>query len=185
MRWLVVLLLSSAVHLLPGGASAVSISLTPDQPSVSVGGSVTLTLEVSALGGAAVGTFDLNVSYDATRFALNSVSFAGALGDVGLGEQLVDVVNSVGNVNVASVSLLDPGELAALQGDPVVLVSFVFDAAAPGSGAFGFGALLLGDAFGAPLAIGTQTGATVDVPEPALALLLALGAVALVRRGRS
>jgi hypothetical protein len=186
MRWLVVLLLSCAAHLAPREAAAVSIALVPSQPSVNVGDSLTLTLEVSALAGAAVGGFDVDVSWDATRFTLIDVSFGGGLGDVGAGEQLTDVVTGASSVSLGSVSLLDPGELAGLLTDPLVLVSLVFQATGAGAGGFGIDAALLSDAFAAALPIGSQTGATVDVvPEPALALLLGLGAGALARRRRA
>jgi hypothetical protein len=185
MRWLVVLLLSCVANLAPREAAAVSIALVPSQPSVNVGGSVTLTLEVSALAGAAVGAFDVDVSYDAVRFALLDVVFGGALGDVGAGEQLTDVVSGAGSVSLGSVSLLDPGELAGLVTDPLVLVSLTFQATGAGAGGFAIDAALLSDAFAAALPIASQTGTSVDVvPEPGLALLLALGAGALARGRR-
>ena len=184
MRWLVVLLLSCVANLAPREAAAVSIALFPSQPSVNVGDPVTLTLRASELAGAAVGGFDVDVSYDATRFTLIDITFGGALGDVLAGDQLTDVVTGLGTVSLGSVSLLDPVTLAGLQTDPLTLVSLLFEATAPGAGAFGIGAALLSDAFGAALTIGSQTGTSVDVvPEPALAWLLALGAAALARGG--
>jgi hypothetical protein len=186
MRWLVVLLLSCLANLAPREAAAVSIALLPSQPSVNVGGPLTLTLQASALAGAAVGGFDVDLTYDASRFTLIDVVFGGALGDVAAGDQLTDVVSGTGTVSLGSVSLLDPVALALLQTDPLALVSLLFEATAPGAGAFGIEAALLSDAFGAALTIGSQTGTSVDVvPEPALALLLALGAGALVRRRRA
>ena len=185
MRWLVVLLLSCVANLAPREAAAVSIALVPSQPSVAVGESFTLTFEASALAGAAVGAFDVDVSFDPALFTLLSVTFGSALGDVGAGDQLTDVVNGTGSVSLGSVSLLDAGTLAGLVTDPLVLVSLTFEATGAGSGAFGIEAALLSDAFAAALAIGSQTGATVDaVPEPALALLLGLGAGAFARRRR-
>ena len=182
MRWLVVLLLSCVANLAPRDAAAVSIALVPSQPSVAVGDPVTLTLRASALAGAAVGAFDVDLSFDAALFTLLDVTFGSALGDVDAGEQLTDVVNGTGSVSLGSVSLLTPGELAALVTDPLVLVSLTFEATGAGAGAFGIEAALLSDAFAAALPIGSQTGVTVDVvPEPALALLLAVGAVALAR----
>jgi hypothetical protein len=185
MRWLVVLLLSCVVHLLPRDAAAVSISLTPPGQFVGVGDTFALTLEAGALAGAAVGAFDVDVSFDATRFTFVGVTFGGALGDVGLGEQLTDVVSGAGSVSLASVSLLDPLALAALQGDPVALASLTFQAIAAGAGAFMIEAAQLSDEFAAELAIGSVVTATVDVvPEPGIALLLALGAGALARGRR-
>ncbi len=185
MRYLAVLLLSFGTSLLPRAAAAVSISLTPASQTVNVGDAFTLTLEAGALASAAVGAFDVDVSYDATRVTLVDVTFSSALGDVGLGEQATDVVTGTGSVSLGSVSLLDPITLAALQGDPVALVSLTFEAIASGAAAFGIDTAQLTDAFAAALSIGSQTGATVDVPEPALAWLLALGAGALAVRRRS
>jgi hypothetical protein len=186
MRWIAVLLIACGATLLPRTAAALSISFTPPGQFVGVGGSVTLVLEASALAGAAVGGFDVDVSFDAALFTLTDVTFSGSLGDVGLGEQSTDVVNGIGSVSLGSVSLLDPLALDALQGDPVALVSLTFQAVAIGAGAFVVEAVQLSDAFGAELVIGSVTPATVDVvPEPALAWLLALGAGALAMRRRS
>jgi len=185
MRWLVVLLLSLVVHAVPNAASAVSISLVPSSASLNVGDSVTLALEVGALAGAAVGAYDVALSFDAARFTLTGVTFSSALGDIGAGEQLTDVVSGAASVSLGSVSLLEPALLVALQTDPLTIVSLTFQAMSAGAGAFGIDTVLLSDAFGAGLAVGTRTGTTVDVvPEPALglALLLALGAAAVARR---
>jgi hypothetical protein len=185
-RWLAVLVIACGATLLPRTAAALSISFAPPGQFVGVGGSVTLALEASALGGAAVGGYDVDVSFDAALFTLTDVTFSGSLGDVGLGEQLTSVVNGVGSVSLASVSLLDPATLAALQADTVSLVSLTFQAVAVGAGAFVVEAAQLSDEFGAELVIGTVTPATVDVvPEPALATVLALGAGALALRRRS
>jgi MYXO-CTERM domain-containing protein len=183
MRSLAVLFLCFAVHALPRAAAAVSISLVPSSATVNVGDTVTIALEVSALAGAAVGGFDVDVSFDPSRFTWVDVVWSGALGDVGAGEQLPgDVVAGPGSVNVASVSLLDPVTLAGLQGDPLTIVSLTFQATAAGTGAFALTAQLA-DAFAGGLPLGSQTGTSVDVvPEPALATLLALGALALARR---
>jgi hypothetical protein len=180
---MIILLLSCGTSWLPRAASAVSIALDPASQTVNVGDSFTLTLEAAALAGAAVGAYDISISYDATRVTLVGVTFGSSLGDVGLGEQSTDVVSGAGSVSLGSVSLLDPFALAALQGDPVALFSLTFQALAPGTGLFGVAATQLSDAFAVALTIGSQTGASVDiVPEPALAWLLALGAGAVARR---
>jgi hypothetical protein len=182
MRWMFVLLLASAGAFAPRSAEAVSIALVPSATTVNVGDTLTLTFEASALAGAAVGGFDLDVSFDAALFSLTDVVFGTALGDESLGDQLTDVVTGTGAVSLGSVSLLGATELAALQGDPVTLVTLSFQALGAGTGPFGIEAAELSDAFGAALAIGSQTGASVEVvPEPALLGLLALGGVALAR----
>jgi hypothetical protein len=182
---LALLCLLLAAPLLPRSAEAASIAVTPPGQLVSVGDSFSVTLEASDLAGEAIGGFDLDVSFDATRFAFVSALFGGALGDVGAGDQLTDVVTGTGLVSLGSVSLLDPTELASLQTGTVSLVTLTFEAVALGAGAFAVEAAQLAYAFGAELAIGSVAPATVDVPEPGLAWLLGLGgAAALVRRRR-
>jgi hypothetical protein len=188
MRWLVLMLLSLVVHGMPNAASAVSISLVPSNSSVNVGDSFTVAVEVAALAGAAVGAFDVSLSFDSARFALTGVTFSSVLGDIGAGEQLTDVVSGAASVSLGSVSLLEPALLAALQTDPLTIVSLTFQAVGAGAGAFGIDTVLLSDAFGAGLAVGNRTDATVDVvPEPVLALALgfALGAAAFARWRRA
>ena len=186
MRWAVVLLLAAVAQLSPRAAAAVSIAVVPSQTSLNVGDSLSVTLEASALAGAAVGAFDVDLGFDPARFSLSGVTFGSALGDVGAGEQLTDVVSGTGSVSLGTVSLLDPVTLAGLQTDPLALVTLVFEAVGAGTGAFTIDAALLSDAFAAALAIDGQTGASVEVvPEPALALLLVFTAGAFGRRGRA
>jgi hypothetical protein len=186
MRWPVVLLLAAVAQLSPRAAAAVSIAVVPSQTSLNVGDSLSVTLEASALAGAAVGAFDVDLGFDPARFSLSGVTFGSALGDVGAGEQLTDVVSGTGSVSLGTVSLLDPVTLAGLQTDPLALVTLVFEAVGAGTGAFTIDAALLSDAFAAALAIDGQTGASVEVvPEPALALLLVFTAGAFGRRGRA
>jgi hypothetical protein len=172
---LVLLCLALVAPLLPRSAEAVNIAVTPPNQFVSVGGQFSLTLEASALAGAAIGGFDVDLGFDATRFAFVSALFGGALGDVGAGDQTTDVVPGAGVVGLGAVSLLDPTELAALQPGTVSLVTLTFQAIASGAGAFTFEFVQLADAFGAELPVVNLTPATVDVvPEPALGGLLAL-----------
>ena len=186
MRWLVVLLLSCVANLAPREAAAVSIALLPSQPSVNVGDSLTLTLQASALAGAAVGGFDVDVTYDAARFTLIDVTFGGALGDVAAGDQLTDVVSGTGTVSLGSVSLLDPVTLAGsrrIRSPSCRSCSRRRRRAPARSGS-------APRCSRTPSARRSRSGArratSVDVvPEPALALLLALGAGALVRRRRA
>jgi hypothetical protein len=179
---LVLLCLVLAAPLLPRSADAVAIAVTPQSQLVSVGGSVSLTLDASALAGAAIGAFDLDLAFDPLRFSFTGAVFGGALGEVGV-DQLTDLVTGAGSVSLGSVSLLAPDELAALQPGTVSLVTLTFEALAIGSGAFTVEFAQLSDAFGADLQLSASTPATVDVvPEPALGWLLALGVAALVRR---
>jgi hypothetical protein len=188
MRSLVLALALTASLSLPGAARAISLTLVPSAPSVALGDPLTVTLQASALAGAAVGAFDVDLGFDPARLAFLSASFGAALGDVSLGEQLTDVIAGAGTLNVAAVSLLDPVALAALQGDPVALVSITFQTLAAGTGAVSVDAALISDAFAAALAVDDRTGASVEVvPEPALALALALAAAAFLaaRRARA
>jgi hypothetical protein len=168
----------------PLSAEAASIAVTPPNQFVSVGGSFSVTLEASALGGAAIGGFDIDLGFDATRFSFVSAVFGGALGDPAV-DQATDVVPGAGVVSLGSVSFLDPTELAALQTGTVSLVTLTFEAIATGAGAFTVEFVQLADAFGAELQVVNLTPATVDVvPEPALAWLLAVAAGAALARRR-
>jgi hypothetical protein len=181
---LVLVCLALAAPLLPRGAEAVSIAVTPPNQAVSVGGSFSVTLEASALAAAAIGAFDVDLGFDATRFAFVSAVFGSQLGDVGV-DQLTDVVPGAGVVSLGSVSLLDPTELAARQPGTVSLVTLTFQATALGAGAFAVDFVQLADAFGAELQVANLTPATVDVvPEPRLGWLALGAAVGLARRRR-
>jgi hypothetical protein len=182
---LVLLCLALAAPLLPRSAEAINLTIFPQNQFVAVGGQFSLTLEASALEGAAIGGFDIDLGFDDTRFAFVSALFGSALGEVGGGDQLTDVVPGAGVVSLGSVSLLDPIELAARQLGTVSLVSLTFQALATGAGAFTFDFIQVSDAFGAELQVINATPATVDVvPEPALGWLLALGGAAGAARRR-
>jgi len=190
MRPLALLLPCLLALALPRATQAVSIALDPPSQAVDRGDTFTLTLPASALAGAAIGAFDVDVSFDAAHVAFVGAAFSNALGDLALGDALPDVVPGAGTLNLASVSLLDPITLAALQGDPVALVTLTFQATAAGAAAFGLDSALLSDAFAVALVLESKTGATVDVPEPGAALLvlgplLALATGAALRRGRA
>jgi hypothetical protein len=180
---LLLLCLALAAPLLPQSAGAVNIAVTPPNQLVSVGGTFSVTLEASALAGAAIGAFDFDLGFDASRFALVSAVFGSQLGDVPA-DQSTDAVPGAGVVSLGAVSLLSPAQLEALQPGTVSLVTLTFEAIATGAGAFTVEFVQLSDAFAAELQVVNLTPATVDVPEPGSAWLLVLAAAALASRRR-
>lgn len=173
-----------ALLLLPGGARALSFALDPAS-LVPGGGAFSLDVVVSGLGNGtapSLGAFDLDLGWDATRLALASVSFGGALGDPVL-QAVTDVVPGPGSVNLVEVSLLAPATLDALQSDRFVVATLGFDVLALGSSAIEVTRALAADALGAALEVERVAGTRVDaIPEPGAAWVFALGLALAARR---
>lgn len=178
-------------------AHALSISVVPSASVVESGGTVDLAVVVDGLDAAdeIVGSYDLDLVFDPAAFAFTSIVYGSAFGPADLvfaGETV-----SAGRVDFSLLSLLDDGELGALQGNSVTLATLAFRAVAPGSGTFSldplsFPGIAVNGVGAALLEFATITGATVrvnarvEVPEPATAplALLALAAVAAMRTRR-
>lgn len=148
---------------------AASISVTPSTQSVNLGDQAVVSLDISGLGtGSApsVGVFDIDLSFDASILALNSVT----VGDPVLGDQLdlfalgsiLGVTPGAGTVNVFEISLDLPDDLNLLQADAFTLATFTFNTLAAGSSVLGLTLNALGDADGFPLEA-TLTGGSIDV----------------------
>jgi hypothetical protein len=151
-------------------------------------------------GEIALESFNLDLAFDESRLAFDSLIFGTSLGDPGDGGETF--LLGPGNPNVNGVvelgefSLLDEAPLLALQSAPFVLATVEFTALAnPGpvvlafltdedgnlqSDALGgFGGEPLGDAVAEPDAI------EVSVPEPALGALLLIALAPVGRRVRA
>jgi hypothetical protein len=161
-------------------ASAALLSVNPSPASVVAGGTVTMSVLVSSLGDV-LGAFDLGVAYDPALLSPTGVTFGPALGDPGLFEALTTSSTATPGVfGISEVSLLGAAQLASLQSAyqfELATLSFVGLANGTVSASFAGGALLVsGGANPTPLVI----------PEPATTLLVALGALALLRgRGKT
>src|SRR5262245_14014501 len=180
-----------------GRANAVVIAVTPASSAVSVGDTFGIDIVVSGLdaGGEIVSAFDLDLAYDAGLVSAAGITFSPLLGVPDVDAFTAGVFSS-GRVDFANLSLLSNLDLAALQGDSVLLARLTFRAldaataalnldplAAPGVALVGLDpfSLLPIDRIGNASVLITRP---TTVPQPgSLALIaLALIAIAIVKR---
>lgn len=193
-----VLAIAVSTTLGAGVARAATIGFTVT-PQPFPGGNVEVALTISGLvdaGAPSLGTFDLDVVFDATVLATPTAVF----GDPVLGDEL-DVTGAgvmaiatpgVGTINLFELSFESEADLNALQSGAFTLATLTFAPVAFGTSSLGIVINALGDAAGAAILDPTINPATVTVdvaqvpvPEPASLLLVGSGlAAALVRRRR-
>jgi hypothetical protein len=179
-KWLARFAVAAVGIAFAGHASAIVLVLTPSVTDVSVGGAVNVDVTISGLNSGAppsVGAFDLDVSYDPAVLNPTGVTFGPFLGNPALFEALTDFnFLTPGIVDFAEVSLLSAAQLDAMHPSSFRLATLSFLGIANGTSAFALvNDVRVDDAFGVKLA----------VPEPATALLMALGLLGLVARLRS
>lgn len=169
-------------------ASAILIGFGPSGQVVGVGDAPSVDLVISGLGDGvapSVGTFDLDVNFDAGVLNLSSVVFGTQLDVLGLGS-LQFSTPGAGLVNLFELSFDLPVDLDTLQSSSFVLATLTFDALAVGASGLTITLNALGDAegnaLGADLGSGsiTVSRAAVPVPEPAVLPLLALGVLGVM-----
>jgi len=170
-------------------APAAHLSLTPAAPVVAPGDPLLLDLVVSDLGGAAVGDFDVDVSFDPTRLAFVGYALPTTLGDVVLGQALDFSLGETapGVVDLAVVSTLPTATLEALQDDPFVLATLELALAGLAAGAstpVGLVLDALGDGGGGALPATLQGAVVMAIPEPGTAALLGPGLAGLAALAR-
>lgn len=143
-----------------GAASAASATLEiqASVATLELADEVEITVVVSGLGAAAapsVGTFDVQLSYDAALFtpAEQTTVFGSRLGDTGAGEALTEVAADASQVEVFELSLQASEVLNSSQPTSFELFSTRFTAIALGQGSFGLTVPALGDANGESLTI--------------------------------
>ena len=171
-------------------AYGVMLSVVPESPTVNVGG--TFSVDVIAAGlldGSApsIGTYDLNVGYDAGLLSLANVTFGNGLDVLGLGSFRDFSASTPGLANVFELSFDSIADLNSLQVDTFKLFTLTFSANSIGTSVFGLTINALGDAEGNPLAADIRNASVSVTPVPLPAapwlLLSGLGAVAgFVRR---
>lgn len=172
-------------------ANAISIDLIANQSSVNVGDNIEVQVRVSGLNtvsAPSLGTYDLNLNYDANLFNVSSILW----GDSTLGNQLdltgfgslQNSSSGLGWLNAFEISVDEAVDLELLQAGEFTLFSVLLNAIAIGNGNFSLTTNTIGDAYGNDLLIETINGTAVDikgvsVPEPPSFLLL-IGMLAIV-----
>jgi hypothetical protein len=182
---------------LSGQAAALPIiSLVPDSTKIHAGENLFIDVNVSGLqsGGSnsLLGAFSMDVLFNPELQFLPAGSGANTwgfgLGDVDAGDAVVGTPPfswSPGSSSISfyEVSLLDSIDLSALQSDSFRLATLAFylpfgNALTSGSYInFSTENVVLSDDWGNQFTTGVNPGATVQVPEPPMLLLLAIGLV--------
>jgi PEP-CTERM motif len=187
-------LLISALLVASSPAQAVVMNIVPNLLTSNTGASVEMDIEISGLGDFApdsMGVFDLNIAFDSSRLSVDSFLLGPLLGDFDFFEAADFSLGDLGGgtLNLSVLSFLTPTELDALQPERFSLATVVFEVIdlEPGTSTTVTidPALVLGDAFGAPLPLDGVGNATINnpalvIPEPAALALLGLGMTALV-----
>lgn len=190
-------ILAGFAMLAPFATRAASVTLEPSNQSVPLGSFFYLKLGVQGLGNHTaplLGGFDLDIVFDPSLLHFESISF----GDPTLGNLLEPATPSISgynligtgdSVNLYSVSLDTPTELAAVQPNHFTIATLRFSALAIGSGGLNLSSVVLSDADGNRLDSTDMHGATISVtptfvPDlgPGLgSVTMALSLLALVR----
>lgn len=159
-------------------AGALSLVLTTATPDVLPGASVEVDVVVSGLiAGRApsLGSFDLDVDFDAAVLGFQEATFSLLLGDPALGEAIASSGVAAGVVDLFELSLLSPAELDGLQPTVFTIATITFSAAAAGTSTLEFTQDSLGNAFGQGLPVDEIGSLTIRVPEPRSLALFLLG----------
>jgi hypothetical protein len=159
--------------------SPVLLRFDPAHQNVSLGDTVNVDVFLDRLTGdapAAVGAFDLDVSFNPDILSFDSVTFGS-----GLGDSLRSSGVSGGTIDIAAVSLLLPSDLHLLQPAEFVLATLSFNAVAKGTSDLAFSQALLFDAFGLSLSAVDGAGSVAVSEPPTSSLVLILAFVGLIR----
>jgi len=162
-------------------ADTISIHIEPEVRAVTPGSSTDFQIvaERNAAGPmAAVGGFDLTISFPEFLLSFDLATFGFGLGDPNAFEALTNFIVGPGHVTIQSTSLLSPAELDALQPSIFDLATLSFTAVGSGNASLGLSDGVVVDAFG---------NTRLSVPEPRTTSLVGLALLSAVwlrrRRG--
>jgi PEP-CTERM motif len=171
--------LSAALMLLPGWASAYSLSIEPTSQTVGLGTEVAVTVKVSNTQPSGLGAYDFRFNFDGAVLAFDRFSDAAGLGAaVGLG------VTQLGNsLLVSDFSLETVPDLLSFQSADFTLFTLVFDTVGLGTSLLDLSNISVFDAGGNMVAATSGGGsitvqASSGVPEPASWALVGLAMAA-------
>lgn len=162
-------------------AQSARIELLPNSIFAGTGDSISFDLAISELGDFApdsLGAFDIDIGFDTSALSFTGYNLGNFLGNVNLLEAVDASAGNLGNaVNIAEISLLSQLQLDGLQPSAFNLATLNFDVINLAAGTVTqlsvLSGAVLGDAFGAPIAIsGLGSANVVAVPVPGTLFLL-------------
>ena len=175
-----------------GQATAASLQVQPSLDTIAAGNSVSVQITITDmfdLAAPSLGSYDLDVNFDAGVLSYSSITWGTQLDLFGLGSlQAIDTAQAAsGLLNIYEVSYDDVADLDSLQLNDFTLFTLTFTAIGPGFSALTLGVNDLGDSLGigiAPSSVGSASVTVSEVPLPATLPLFAAGLLTLMRRRR-
>lgn len=180
-----------ALALAAGGADAASLQVQPNASAITLGDTLSVQFTIADLIDSAapsLGSYDLNVDFDASVLSYSGFTWGNQLDLFGLGDirALDTSAAASGHLNAFEVSLDDSADLDGLQAGNFTLFSVSFTAVGTGSSFLTLGINDLGNSVGESFAPGSDIAnssvAVNAVPVPATLPLFASALLALTHK---
>jgi hypothetical protein len=186
-------LAASVMSFAPVADAAIVFSITPATQQIAVGATATATVSISGLGSEILSAFDLNFIWNSAVMSSSGIDFSPACSSLGPLASCIQDTNIPGNIGFQYSSVLSDDALAAIQSDEFVLGTLSFIGVTNGFTLLNLGtnedfernfvgrnaqSLPVG-IFGACVAVGTGSCATVPEPTSVALVLLALAGAAV------